>query len=174
MTSHRALLAKLRRTLVGVPGLALALTLGACAVPEWQKPGTSRVEVERNMGRPTLVDPLPAGGERLLYSRQPAGQQVYHLDFDAQQGLVRVQQVLTPANFFALRDGVDTRDSVYRQFGPPALVEKVASFRGDLWTYRLLDHGLPRQASVHIDPAGVVRKVVLIDESLNGYDRDGR
>jgi outer membrane protein assembly factor BamE (lipoprotein component of BamABCDE complex) len=174
MTSHPALPTKLRWTFAGLLGLVIALSLSACAVPEWQKPGSSRAEIERALGRPTLVAPLEDGGERLVYSRQPAGQQVYHMDFDAQQRLVRVQQVLTAANFFTLRDGVDTKDSVYRQFGPPALVEKVASFKGDIWTYRILDNGLPRQANVHIDPAGVVRKVVLTDESLNGHDRAAR
>ena len=73
----------------------LALALAACAVPEWQKPGTPLADIERTMGRPTLVEPLESGGQRLVYSRQPAGQQVYHMDFDAGQRLVRVTQVLT-------------------------------------------------------------------------------
>ena len=151
-------------------GLLLAAALAGCAVPEWQKPGTPQAEVERAMGRPTLAVPLPGGGERLLYSRQPAGQQVYHMDFDAQRRLVRVTQVLTLEAFHALRNGEDTRDSVMRQFGPPALVEHVASFKGDIWTYRILDASIARQAHVHIDPAGVVRRVMFTDEYL--FERD--
>jgi outer membrane protein assembly factor BamE (lipoprotein component of BamABCDE complex) len=150
--------------------ICLALLAG-CTVPEWQKPGTPRADIERAMGRPTLTTPLPDGGMRLVYSRQPAGQQVYYMDFDARQQLVRVEQALTLEHFQALRNGEDDRDSVYRQFGPPALVEKVYSFHGDIWTYRILENGIPRQAHVHIDPAGVVRRVMFTDERLNDDDR---
>jgi hypothetical protein len=52
--------------------LALSLLLAGCTVPEWQKPGTPRSEIERSMGRPTLSLPLDGGGTRLVYSRQPA------------------------------------------------------------------------------------------------------
>ena len=144
----------------------LALGLAGCMVPQWQKPGMPQAEVEKGMGKPTVVVPLPDGGQRLVYSQQPAGQQVYHMDFDAQQRLVRVEQVLDAAHFFALRNGVDTKDAVYREFGPPAKVERVYSFKGDIWTYRFLDNTFPRRAHVHIDPQGVVQKVMFTDESM--------
>lgn len=166
----------MRRTLAIVRGLPLcgavltALLLVACAVPEWQKPGTPESEIERAMGRPTLTVPLAGGGERLLYSRQPSGQQVYHMDFDANRRLVQVTQVLTEQRFQTLRNGVDTRDTVLATFGPPALVEGVASFKGDVWTYRILENNLPRQAHVHIDPTGVVRRVMFTDEIRPDFD----
>lgn len=144
----------------------LALGLAGCMVPQWQKPGMPQAEVEEGMGKPTLVVPLPEGGQRLIYSQQPAGQQVYHMDFDARHKLVRVEQVLDTAHFFALRNGVDTRDDVYRMFGPPAKVERVYSFKGDIWTYRFLDNTVARRAHVHIDPQGVVQKVMFTDESI--------
>lgn len=155
-----------------VLGSALAVALlSACTVPEWQKPGTALAEVERDMGRPSLVVPLADGGQRLIYSRQPAGQQVYHMDFDAQQRLMRVEQVLSLSHFHALQNGQDTRETVYQQFGRPALVERVARFDGDIWTYRILDNGLSRQAHVHMDPGGVVRRVMFTDELINDDDR---
>ena len=92
------------------------------------------------------------------------------MDFDASQRLVRVTQVLTLENFQALRNGQDTQGSVRRQFGPPALLERVASFDGPIWTYRILDNGEPRQAHVHIDPAGVVRRVMFTDERLRDLE----
>ncbi len=144
----------------------LAVGLAGCMVPQWQKPGMPQAEVEKGMGKPTLVVALPEGGQRLVYSQQPAGQQVYHMDFDAQRKLVRVEQVLDTAHFFALRTGVDTRDDVYRMFGPPAKVERVYSFKGDIWTYRFLDNTVARRAHVHIDPQGVVQKVMFTDESI--------
>ncbi|GAA4000068.1 hypothetical protein GCM10022279_24690 [Comamonas faecalis] len=150
--------------------LALALLLTACAVPEHQTPGTPRAQVVEALGAPTLAVPLAGGGERLIYSRQPAGQQVYQIDFDAHARLTRVEQVLTLAHFQALVPGVDTRESVRAQFGPPALVEHVARFDGDIWTYRIEDMGEPRQAHVHIDPAGVVRLVMFTDEQRGDPD----
>lgn len=110
--------------------LALSLLLAGCAVPEWQKPGTPRSEIERSMGRPTLSLPLDGGGTRLVYSRQPAGQQVYHMDFDANQRLVRVEQALTIERFHALRNGEDTRENVRQLFGPPALIDRGAGGGG--------------------------------------------
>lgn len=151
---------------------ALAVTLTGCMVPEWQKPGMSQAEIEKGMGKPTEVVALPDGGTRLVYSRQPAGQQVYHMDFDAQHRLLRVEQVLTASHFYELRNGVDTKDSVLKLFGPPAKVERVYSFKGDIWTYRFLDNTFPRRAHVHIDPAGVVQKVMFTDESM--YVREPR
>ena len=86
----------------------------------------------------------------------------------AQGGLAQaaMEQVLDTNHFFALRNGVDTKDDVYRMFGPPAKVERVYSFKGDIWTYRFLDNGNPRRAHVHIDPQGVVQKVMFTDESM--------
>ena len=144
--------------------LALAALAAGCAAPERLAPGTPRAQVLAELGTPTSTVALPQDGERLLYSRQPAGQQVYHVDLDARQRVVRVEQVLTLAQFQALRQGQDTRQDVRQRFGPPALVERVARFDGDVWTYRILDLGEPRQAHVHIDPAGVVRQVLFTDE----------
>ena len=149
--------------------LALAALAAGCAAPERLAPGTPRAQVLADLGTPTLTVPLPAG-ERLLYSRQPAGQQVYHVDLDAQQRVVRVEQVLTLEQFQALRLGQDTREDVRQRFGPPALVERVARFDGDVWTYRILDLGEPRQAHVHIDRVGVVRQVLFTDERLGEPD----
>ncbi|MBV8247883.1 MAG: hypothetical protein JO200_05490, partial [Comamonas sp.] len=51
----------------------LAIGLAGCMVPQWQKPGMPQAEVEKGMGKPTVVVPLPEGGTRLIYSQQPAG-----------------------------------------------------------------------------------------------------
>ncbi|AVP56498.1 hypothetical protein [Pulveribacter suum] len=144
--------------------LALAALAAGCTMPERLALGTPRAQVLAKLGTPTLTAALPDAGERLLYSRQPAGQQVYHVDLDAQRRVARVEQVLTLEQFQALRLGQDTREEVRLRFGPPALVERVARFDGDIWTYRILELGEPRQAHVHIDPAGVVRQVLFTDE----------
>ena len=155
-----------------VAGAACAVLLSACAVPEWQKPGTPASEIAHSMGEPTLRVNLPDGGQRWVYSRQPMGQQVYHFEFDGQQQLRTVRQVLQPQHFYALRVGIDTEQQVLQYFGPPALVERVASFKGDLWTYRFYENGADRQAHVFLDPQRVVQRIQFTDEWRNDHDRE--
>ena len=72
-----------RRVALGVAALATAAGLAACAMPERIAPGTPAAEVLHTLGAPTARYPLPEGGERLQYTRQPAGQQVFNVDLDA-------------------------------------------------------------------------------------------
>lgn len=148
--------------------IAVALALGGCALmPERLEPGTPRAQVIERLGRPTAEYALP-DGTRLQYSRQPAGQQVYNVDLDAQGAVRRVEQVLD-IRWMQQHIAVDrwTRDDVLRHMGRPALVEQVWSFKGDVWTYRFLEFNNPRQAHLHIDPQGVVRKLMFTDERRN-------
>ena len=148
-----------------------AALVSACAVPEWQKPGTPAAQIAQDMGRPHVRVALPDGGERWVYSRQPAGQQVYHMVFDAQHQLQRVEQVLQEAHFYRLKPGVDNRQSVWNYFAKPALVEHVANFKGDIWTYRIRENSVDRQAHVFIDPQGVVQRIMFTDEPRLDDDR---
>jgi len=146
------------------------VAIAACAVPEWQKSGTSAAQIAQDMGQPQVRVALPDGGERWVYSRQPAGQQVYHMVFDAQQRLQRVEQVLQEAHFLRLRSGVDQRQDVFHYFGKPALVEGVGNFKGDIWTYRIRENTIDRQAHVFIDPQGVVQRIMFTDEHRRDED----
>jgi outer membrane protein assembly factor BamE (lipoprotein component of BamABCDE complex) len=156
-----------RNRLIAWALLAVAGLLAGCSgFPEQVKPGETRADVERRLGAPTAEYALTAG-TRLQYSRQPAGQQVFNLDLDAQGQVVRVDQALEPANL--QRIGIDrwTRDDVLSEFGRPALVDRVARFEGDVWTYRYLEaFSLARLLHIHLDPQGTVRKVVHTDEPL--------
>ncbi len=157
------------------PVTALALALGllaGCAAPGGAPLGAARQDVVASLGAPTLRMPLPEGGERLLYTTQPSGFEVFHLDFDAQGRLVRRTQVLTQERLLAIPVGQWSVADVQRTFGPPMRVEHVARFDGDIWTYRLLgDFNARRQGHVHIDRAGVVQVVMFTDEPLPGDDR---
>ncbi len=150
----------------GLWTVLLAWGLSGCAgMPERIEPGTPRAEIVQRLGKPTAEYPLPDGQQRLQYSRQPAGHQVYNLDLDAGGRLRRLEQVMD-IRWLQQRVEIDrwTRADVLRHLGRPALVERVMSFQGEVWGYRFLDMGLPRQAHVHIDPEGVVRRLMFTDE----------
>jgi len=156
----------MRRTLALVT-TALVLVLTACSgMPETVALGTARADIEQRLGSPTAVHALP-DGTRLQYSRQPSGQQVFNLDLDAQGRLVRTDQVLDVEWLQRIEVDRWTQEDVLRQFGKPAVVERVARFEGNVWTYRYLEpFSLARLAHIHMDPQGVVRKVVYTDEPL--------
>jgi len=155
----------LRATLT-VSALVLAGLLAGCAaMPERLAPGTPRADIERALGRPSAVVELPEG-TRLQYSRQPAGQQVFNVELDAQGRLRQVDQVMDPAWFARVEVDRWTHEDVLRLFGRPALIGRVALFDGDIWTYRYLEASWHRQFHVHLDPAGVVRKLMHTDEPM--------
>jgi hypothetical protein len=155
---------------------ALALLLAACAHP-WNiasvAPGTPRDEVIARAGQPVRVVPLPGGGQRLQYTRQPLGQYAFMVDLDAAGRVVRSRQVLTETEFNRIEPGRWSRDDVLREFGPPARVDGVASFQGTVLTYRWRDNGGADMFYwVYVDPQGIVRRAHPGMEFHN--DRDVR
>lgn len=154
--------------------LLVAGVLAGCSwlvLPSREPPGALRTQVLQRLGPPTAVFTLPTG-VRLLYSQQPAGFEVHRLDFDAQDRLVRNDQVMTASQFALIVPGVWERDELLQNFGPPRLIERVARFEGDIWTYRFLESNNPRLAHVHLDVSGRVHHLLFADEWLN--DRDPR
>ncbi|HSV34765.1 MAG TPA: hypothetical protein VLI46_04370 [Ramlibacter sp.] len=121
--------------------LAVSLLAGCAGNPFHGygiQPGTPRQAVIERMGPPYRVVPL-SGGERLQYSLQPHGQHAWMVDLDAAGRVVQARQVLTEANFQRIVPGQWTRDDVEREFGRPAKVDGVASWRGPVMTYRWRD-----------------------------------
>jgi hypothetical protein len=115
------------------------------------------------MGEPTERSTLPNGGTRLDYARGPMGAHTYRIDVDASGRVQSVQQILTEANFEAVRPG-ETPADVRDRLGRPA--EQRIGWRGvgEVWSYRY-DHrvecrwfqvwlvkGRVREASYGVDP----------------------
>lgn len=134
---------------------ALLITSG-CAFQSIQ-PGTSRAEVIRTYGRPTDAVPL-ATGTRLQYSLQPLGRTAFMVDLDAADRVVSTRQVLNPTDFARLVPGQWTRQDVEREFGRPAMVDRVASWPGDVMTYRWADVDQPMFFYVYLDAANRAQK----------------
>lgn len=146
----------LKKTLLSVTATVLLL-LGGCAV-QTVPPGASREEVIALYGKPSRVVALPSGS-RLQYSRQPAGQSVVMVDLDTAGRVVSVRQVMNPVDFARVVPGQWTREDTEREFGRPAIIDQVASWTGDIMTYRWLDStGFDMFFWVYLDPANVVRR----------------
>jgi len=153
--------------------LAAAL-LPACAANPFNaygvQPGTPRDAVIARLGQPTRVVPLPSG-ERLQYSLQPFGQYAWMVDFDAAGKVRQSRQVLTAAEFQRIVPGQWTRADVEREFGPPARVDGVASWKGPIMTYRWTD-GSDMFYWVYLDERGMVQRAHPGMEFVNAPDRD--
>lgn len=115
----------------------LLLVLAACTAysPRGLAPGASNAQTIERMGPPTGRYAMADGGQRLEFARGPFGLHTYMLDFDAENRLLRSEQVLTEKNFYALQIGM-TRDEVLRRIGHPSDVRYLPRQRHQLWSYR--------------------------------------
>ncbi|MBA2964342.1 MULTISPECIES: hypothetical protein [Ramlibacter] len=165
------------RPLVATVGTVCVLVLVGCATGYNLQPGASREEVLSSMGRPTAVVKLPNGNERLQYSLQPAGQYAYMVDLDGNGRMVSLRQVLNANDLGRLNTvgiGQWTRADVEREYGRPARIEHVASWKGDIMTYRWNEGPeMDRFYWVYLDPQNVVRRAHPGIETLReGPTRD--
>lgn len=142
----------MRRLALSVFVFLLAAMAG-CAI----KPGMSRDEVLSTWGRPTAE--LDRGGvHRLQYSRQPLGQSVVMVDLDPAGRVAEAREMMNLNEFSKIDiSGKTTRDDILWAFGPPAKIDGVASWRGDIWSYRWKDLD-NMWFWVYFDPNGVVRR----------------
>ena len=148
----------------------IALLTACASDPANLAPGASRDQALNALGPPTARYPMP-DGERLQYSRQPMGFQVYDADFDRSGKLLTVTQVLDEGFFQrAIQPGVWRTEDVQRTFGPPSVIERVGDFNGVVWTYNYLMMNSRRFLHIYIDPQGVVRRVHSTDD-LRGPNR---
>lgn len=143
--------------------LAAALVLlGACATPfsaDSIAPGTPREEVFARLGQPARIVPLADGAQRLQYTLQPGGQYAWMVDLDASGRVTSARQVLNQQDFQRIVPGQWTAADVEREFGPPARVDRVASWNGPVLTYRWRDvQNADMFYYVYLDPQGIVRR----------------
>ncbi|MGF6350441.1 hypothetical protein [Variovorax sp. W2I14] len=148
------------RSLGSLVALAVLAAVAGCAnEPTGIQPGTTAAETLQRLGAPTGRYPLNNGGERLQYSRMPAGFEVTDIDVDASGKVVSVTQVLNEARF-----GYDIKVDQWRQndvmafYGRPYQIDRVSSFDGVVWTWRYKAVNERRMLYIYIDPTGVVRR----------------
>ncbi|RYZ12463.1 MAG: hypothetical protein EOO24_03230 [Comamonadaceae bacterium] len=137
---------------------------GCAADPARLNPGTSRDEALRSLGPPSASYPL-GNGQRLQYSRLPAGFEVTNVDLDAAGRVVSVRQELDERWFGGtIRPGVWNRDDVLRTYGRPYEITAVSSFDGAVWTWRYKAMNNRRLLFIYIDRQGVVQRYSVGDE----------
>lgn len=153
----------LRATTRCIALVMVVFAAGCALMPERVPLGATRAEIEGRLGQPTGVYAL-SDGTRLQYSRQPAGQQVYNLDLGADGRLLKVEQVMDAGWLQRIEVDRWTRETALINLGRPALIERVASWDGDIWTYRFEEATGSRQVHLHLDNAGVVRRLMFTDE----------
>ena len=145
--------------------LAVATLLAGCGALMPIQPGMTGQAVIAQRGSPTRTVPLTdaAGavtGSRLQYSSQPMGQSALMVDLDTSGKVTASRQVLQSAEFARIQPGQWTRPIVEREFGPPAKVDRVASWQGDILNYRWRDPGgTDMLLWVYLDAANTVQRV---------------
>jgi len=146
--------------------MATALVLSGCiSEPTRIAPGTSRAETLQRLGTPTATYPLPGGGERLQYSRAPAGFEVNNVDLDASGHVVSVRQELQDRMFDStIRAGVWREADVLRTYGKPYEITRVSSFDGVVWGWHYKLMNTPRFLYIYIDRAGLVQRYHTADD----------
>lgn len=138
-----------------VTSTVLILLVAGCVAP--LQTGATREEAITRYGAPSRVVALPSG-TRLQYSGQPSSQSVIMVDLDAAGRVVAVNEVMNPRGFERVVVNQSTRADVERELGPPAVVDHVGSWKGDILNYRWRDAGFDMLFYVYLDPGNVVRR----------------
>ncbi len=142
----------------------LSLLLLPACTPLTIAPGTPEAQVRERFGSPSAVYRLPGTPEesRLEYDTGPTGQRTYMVDVGPDGRTVKAWQALTREHFDSVRPGVDTVDSVRREFGQPKHIR--ASFHlgpgYTVWEYPYSEAEIWNSlVSITFDPKGTVRYV---------------
>ncbi|VWX59780.1 conserved hypothetical protein [Burkholderiales bacterium 8X] len=139
--------------------LASMLLAGCAGEPTRISPGTERAAALQQLGAPSATYRLQGGGERLQYSRAPAGFEVNNVDLDAAGRVVSVRQELDERLFDrTVKPGVWREADVLRTYGRPYDITRVTSFDGVIWSWRYKSMNTPRLLYIYLDPAGVVQR----------------
>ncbi len=140
--------------------VAAVFVLAGCASdPTRLPPGVTRAEVLQQLGQPTAVYPMPGGGERLQYSRAPAGTEVSNVDIDANGRVVSNRQEMQDFMFDStIRTDTWRVEDVLRTYGRPYEVTRVASYDGVVWSWRYKSLNNFRLLHIYMDAGGKVTR----------------
>jgi hypothetical protein len=140
--------------------IAAVAALAGCATPDQTAPGATRAQVIDKFGKPVAVYALPGGGERLEYQIGPYQQFAQMVDVGTDGLVIRASQVRTAENFGRLKVGVDTPETVLREFGQPWQIQRysLSKLTAYLYPYKETEFWNLMMA-VHFDDSGVLQRV---------------
>ncbi|HEY9531629.1 MAG TPA: hypothetical protein VIQ55_09570, partial [Burkholderiales bacterium] len=99
---------------------------------------------------------------------QPFGRKTFVARLGADGRLVGIEQRLTDEYVAQIVPNATRGEQVRDLFGPPYQSSRFARLDRNVWTWhmrRFGDPGIPVQLNVQMSPDGVVREVVILDES---------
>ena len=139
---------------------AAVIVLAGCASDPTRLPaGVTRAEVLQQLGQPTSEYPMPGGGERLQYSRAPAGTEVSNVDLDAAGRVVSNRQEMQDFLFDStIKTDTWRVEDVLRTYGRPYEVTRVASYDGVVWSWRYKSLNNFRLLHIYMDAGGKVTR----------------
>ena len=144
---------------VGRAFLALCLSvslLTGCAHPQLVKPGDTLDSVLDELGAPDARVRTQAG-ERLVYSLQPMGREVWWIWADEKGRVIQREEVLDRKHMALVQPGRSKVEDVQNLFGRCAQTYHFALKGEDARMYRFLDAGLfPMAFWVQYDPKTLV------------------
>jgi hypothetical protein len=116
--------------------VVVALAAGCASYgPQSLRVGQAADEATRSMGVPTARYARPDGGSRLEFARGPFGKHTYMVDVDADGRVQRWTQVLTEANFDAVKPGTPVQDLLLT-LGSPSHRRGGGWQGGEVWSWR--------------------------------------
>ena len=145
--------------------LALALAAGCAQYGSNLKPGQSvRGDVEREMGRPTLVQEAPNGERTLWYSMLPLGRASYAVRIGADERVIAVEQRLSPEFIQKVIPGQTTADEALAILGPPWRSGTLPRKNREVWEYPIDTHFGEHTLFVEVSADRVVRDRYQIND----------
>lgn len=115
----------------GVAGLAGCAAYG----PGELKPGDSESAVIQRMGPPTARHTMTEGVTRLVFARGPEGQHTWMVELGRDGRVLRWHQALGEVAFERITPGLTAND-LLRDFGPPAVRQRVGWQPQEVWSWR--------------------------------------
>lgn len=114
------------------------------------KPGVSTAaEVRSRMGNPAMEFRNDDGTVTWEYNRQPNGVECHMLTFDANQVLLKIEQVLTAENQAKVRPGM-SKEEIRRLLGKPGKVEVFNNLQEEIWDWRVAGVMATEEAHFHV------------------------
>jgi outer membrane protein assembly factor BamE (lipoprotein component of BamABCDE complex) len=123
---------------------------GLLTIPGIQA-GTNLKEVQSRVGAPHDQRTLPSGAKAWDYVYGPVGFHTWRVNFDTNDRVTGVEQLLTHDRFSRIEPNKLNRQDLLNMFGRPAQVSTYRNIDEEVWTYRYKDSYDYKLGDIHVD-----------------------